>query len=113
MPWPGDSEGIFRSLIQAATCQPVYHTWRRPQTVPLFAERQAGKLLIPIFIVFGLTRPGIEPDFTVSVADTLSTQPLIGCVSLYLWEKHVALIIHWGLGSFFNAVAQPYKKLAN
>ena len=32
---------------------------------------------MPIFIVFGLTRPGIEPESTASVADPLSTQPLI------------------------------------
>ena len=44
----------------------------------LIAERQAGKLWIPIFIVFGLTRPGIEPESTASVADALSTRPLIG-----------------------------------
>ena len=47
-------------------------------TVPLIAERQAGKLWIPIFIVFGLTRPGIEPESTASVEDALSTRPLIG-----------------------------------
>ena len=40
-------------------------------------ERQAGKLWIPIFIIFGLTRPGIEPESTASVADALSTRPLI------------------------------------
>ena len=78
LPWPGDSEGTFRSSSQAATCPPVYHTRRRLHTVPLIAERQAGKLWIPIFIVFGLTRLGIEPESTASVADTLSTRPLIG-----------------------------------
>ena len=26
--WPGDNEGTFRSSSQAATCPPVYHTWR-------------------------------------------------------------------------------------
>ena len=32
-------------------------------TLSLFnAEHQAGKLRIPIFLVFGLTRPGIEPE---------------------------------------------------
>ena len=36
-------------------------------------ERQAGKLLIPIFIVFGLTRPRIEPESTVSVTNPLPT----------------------------------------
>ena len=68
----------FRSFSQAATCPPVYHTWWRLHTVPLIAERQTGKLRIPIFIVFGLTRPGIEPKSTVSVADAQSTRPLIG-----------------------------------
>ena len=42
--WPGDSEETFRSSSQAATCPPVYHTRRRLHTVPLIAERQAGKL---------------------------------------------------------------------
>ena len=76
LPRPGDSEGTFRSSSQAATCPPVYHTWWRLLTVSFFSERQAGKLLIPIFIVFGLTRSGIEPEFTVSVADALSTRTL-------------------------------------
>ena len=45
-------------------------------TLTLFnAERHAGKLKIPIFIVFGLIRLGIEPTFTVSTADALSIQP--------------------------------------
>ena len=43
LPWPGDSEGTFRSSSQAATCPPVYHTRRRLHTVPLIAERQAWK----------------------------------------------------------------------
>ena len=29
---------------------------------------------MPIFIVFGLTQPGIKPESTVSVADALSTR---------------------------------------
>ena len=57
---------------------PVYHTRWRLHTFPLIAERQAMKLYTPIFIVFGLTWPGIELESTVSVADTLSIQPLIG-----------------------------------
>ena len=81
MPWPEDSERTFWSSSQAATCPPVNHTRRRLHTVPLIAERQTGKLQIPIFIVFGLTRPGIEPKPTASVADALSTRPLIGCKS--------------------------------
>ena len=31
--------------------------------------QKTGKLRISIFLVFGLTQPGIEPEFTVSVAD--------------------------------------------
>ena len=39
LPWPGDSEGTFWSLSQAATCPPVYHTRRRLHTVPFNGER--------------------------------------------------------------------------
>ena len=78
LPWPGNSKGTFRSSSQAATCPPVYYTRRRLHTVPLIAECQAGKMWIPIFIIFGLTRPGIKPESTVSVADALSTRSLIG-----------------------------------
>ena len=42
------------------------------------AERQAEMIEIQVFIVFGLTRAGIEPKFTVSVADALPTRSLIG-----------------------------------
>ena len=55
-----------------------YYTWLRFHSVPLIAERQAGKLWIPPFIVFGLTGPGIELESTASVAYALSTRPLIG-----------------------------------
>ena len=75
--WPGDSEGTFRSSSQAATCPPVYHTRRRLHTVLLIAERQAGKLRIPLFTVLGLTRTRIELELTASVAHALSTRPLI------------------------------------
>ena len=44
LPWPGDSEGTFRSSSQAATCPPVYHTRWRLHTVPFIVERQAEKL---------------------------------------------------------------------
>ena len=43
LPWPGDSEGTFWSSSQAANCPPLYHTRRRLHTIPLIAERQAGK----------------------------------------------------------------------
>ena len=42
LPWPGDSEGTFCFLCQAATCPPVCLTRRRLHTVPLIAVRQAG-----------------------------------------------------------------------
>ena len=32
---------------------------------------------INLFVVFGLTRPGLEPESTVSVADALSSWSLI------------------------------------
>ena len=83
LPWLGDSEETFWSSSQAATCPPVYHTRWRLYTVSLIAERQAGKLWIPTFTVFGLTRLGIEPKSTVSVADALSTRPLIGKCSFW------------------------------
>ena len=59
-------------MLPPAHLSSVYHTERRLHTVPLLVERQAGKLRIPIFIVFGLARPGIEPVSTTSVADALS-----------------------------------------
>ena len=45
--WPGDSEVTFRSLSQASSCPPVYHTRRRLHTVSLIPERQAGKIALP------------------------------------------------------------------
>ena len=62
-------------------------TRRRLHTVPLIAERQAGKLWIPIFIVFCLIRPGIEPRSTDSVADALSTRPMYLCTLICTGEK--------------------------
>ena len=85
--WPGDSEGTFRSSSQAATCPPVYHTRWRLHTVLFVAQRQAGKLWIPIFIVFGLIRPGIVPDSTVSLADAISTWPPIHAYRCRIWRS--------------------------
>ena len=36
--------------------------------------------------MFGLTRPGIKPESTVSVADALSTRPLIHNIETVLFE---------------------------
>ena len=41
-----------------------------------------------IFVVFGLTVPGIEAEFIVSVTDALSTRPLIGAG----WRKQMQKI---------------------
>ena len=50
---PGDSEKTFRF---SSHCLP-----HSVNTVPVKAERQAaGKLWIPIYLVFGLIRLGIE-----------------------------------------------------
>ena len=56
----------------------LYHTRWRFHTVPFNAERQAGKLWIPIFLVFGLTQLEIKPRSIISVADAPSVWPLIG-----------------------------------
>ena len=56
---------------------PVYHTRWRLHTLPLITERQTGKLSIPLFVVFGLTRPKIETESSVSGAYDLSIRPLI------------------------------------
>ena len=45
-------QSTFRSLSQAATYSLVYHTRWKLHTVPYNAERQAGKLWIPIFSVW-------------------------------------------------------------
>ena len=77
LPWPGDSDGNFLSWSQDATYPPVYHTQWSLYTVPLIAERHAGKLPIPIILVFGLTPPRIESMSIVSVADAILTRPMI------------------------------------
>ena len=104
LPWPGDSKGTFRSSSQAATCPPVYHTRRRLHTVPFNAERQAGKLWIPIFIVFGLTRPGIEPESIVSVADALFSRPLIDSRPLldHMWKNNAICLVTSNKGMPFR-----------
>ena len=70
LPWPGDNAWTIHYSSQAATRLP--HTVRL-HLVPFNADRPVGKLWIPVFIVFGLTRPGIEPGYTASVADARPT----------------------------------------
>ena len=89
LPWPGDREGTFRSLSQAATYPPVYHTRWRLHTVSLIAERQAGKLWIPIFIVFGLIQPVIESEYPFSSRPSIHpiTERLINVSNLFADKK--------------------------
>ena len=75
--WLGDNEGTVWSSSQAATWLPVYHTPWRLHTVLFNAERQAGKLQIPISKVVGLTKPGIELRVYCFIADSLSTRPFL------------------------------------
>ena len=65
------SKGTFRAKLP-----PVYHTRWRFHIVSFNVERQVGKLLASIFIVVGSTRPGIEPEPTVSIADAPPTRTL-------------------------------------
>ena len=51
----------------------------------LLLERQAGKLWIPIFIVFGLIRPGIKSEATVSVADILCEVGVLPTITTFQW----------------------------
>ena len=44
LPWPGESEGILRSSSQALTCPSIYLARWSLRTVPLIAERQAGRM---------------------------------------------------------------------
>ena len=74
--WPADSEDRRVKL-------PLAHLLlsRRKLHMSLFiAERQARKLRIPIFIVFGLIQSGIELRSIGSVADALTIRPLIGFI---------------------------------
>ena len=64
-------KGTFRSSSQAAYLSTTYVVGFT--LFHFIAGRQAVKLQIPIFIVFDLTRSGIEPESTVSVADAPST----------------------------------------
>ena len=59
---------------------PVQCTQWRLCTLLFIAERRAGIQRIPIFIVFGLARPRIEPESTALVLDVLSIRSLTNAV---------------------------------
>ena len=85
LPRSGDSEGTFWSSSQAATCPSVHHARWRLHPVSLVTERQAGKLWITIFIVFGLIRPGIELVYRFS-----SRRSIHSTTNRYLCQKKLA-----------------------
>ena len=65
---------------------------------PLIAEHQAGKLGIPIFVVFDLTQPEINLKSTISETYALTTWPLIGknvadVVLNYIFANSLLLLI--------------------
>ena len=43
LPWPGDSEGTFRSSRQTAICPRVYHTHWRFRYIFFIAKHETGK----------------------------------------------------------------------
>ena len=75
LPWPGESEGTFRSSSQAATCPPL--AVEASQCLFLIVN-SSSEDVNRNFTLLGLTRPGIEPTPIVSVVDALFTLPLIG-----------------------------------
>ena len=83
LPWPEDREKTFRSSSQALR---LSTTHGRGFTLSLLLLNV--KLGIAIFMVFGLTGPRIEAESTVSVADALSTRPLIG-INLKICLKRI------------------------
>ena len=80
---------IFESNCHQPTCLPR----TGEDSHCLFIAEQARKRWILIFIVFDLTRPGIEHGSTASVADTPSTRPLLCSVFDYysrFWLRSTA-----------------------
>ena len=77
--YQGTAKGLFGLQGKLrATGAPVYHMWLRVHTIPFIAELQAKKAVNINLYIFGLGHPGIKSKYTVSVADALSTRPLIG-----------------------------------
>ena len=75
LPWPGDSKRNFRSSSQAATCPP--HTMVASHCFFLLLK-SSKETVNTNFILFGLTRSGIETESTVAAVGALSTRLLIG-----------------------------------
>ena len=80
-----DSEEIYWFSSQVATSLLVYHKRWKLHFVFFNAERQTGKLQMPIFITFDLVGSRIESRSIVSVAGVRATRPLIGeqCARVY------------------------------
>ena len=67
-----------------------------------------GSCEYQFFIVFGLTGPGIEPGSTASVADVLSTRPLISLMSKinnHIKKKKFTGLIFLDLRKAFDMVS--------
>ena len=77
-PWTRDREGIFRFSSQDAHMSTTHGEDFSLSLLLLNVKQESCKY--HFFIVFGVTRPGIEPDSTVSVADALSIRPLMGFI---------------------------------
>ena len=73
LPWPKDSERTFWSSNQAIPLPTCLPPTVEASHCPFNAEHQVRKQWIPVFLVFGLTRLGIEPESTVLVSDPQST----------------------------------------
>ena len=60
LPWPGDIEKLFVLRVKLL---PVYRTSGGSTLFYAFyVERQAGKLQVPVLLVFGLTLQGIAQN---------------------------------------------------
>ena len=74
---------IFETSCHLLTCQ--QHVGGFTLSLWLLNVKQGSFKYQPLFIVLGLTRLGIEPESTTSVADALSTWPLIS--NKLFWEN--------------------------
>ena len=62
-------------------CIRLHHIVTTHPNPTLDAEHQAGRIWVPVLLVFGMTRPGIEPQPPSLRADTLNssvTTELVG-----------------------------------
>ena len=70
LPFPGYSQGTLRSTSQDTTCSTTNDGSFILSLSCFIAKHQAGKLWLPIFLVFGLSKRDSNPNLP-------STRPLI------------------------------------